>query len=304
LTALEHFSSVLQSAQRNAADLAAEGGKCARTSHGKSERTIRRQKKALRDLQAQGFQTLPDFFRMKAGEAKKKAKFEAMVAAVKAQFKALQGREEEEESSETGTETGTETADEHDSDFEVISEPDMAWGSAPRDKAQPRSPVNAAALYTREATYAKEIDCAEEIANDPTAESSGAAQGMVSTEGGRTTQSCGLSNSDTCLESSRSMFEETEDDSDGNPVLDKSNESGSNPAIGEQGDLEVAWGTVLQMLEESDEAGMFPRTAVTCSPQTVPRTSFAIMLCYGWHRRNLQALREEKRPATLFTVAS
>jgi hypothetical protein len=227
-----------------------------------------------------------------------------MVAAVKAQFKALQGREEEEESSETGTETGTETADEHDSDFEVISEPDMAWGSAPRDKAQPRSPVNAAALYTREATYAKEIDCAEEIANDPTAESSGAAQGMVSTEGGRTTQSCGLSNSDTCLESSRSMFEETEDDSDGNPVLDKSNESGSNPAIGEQGDLEVAWGTVLQMLEESNEAGMFPRTAVTCSPQTVPRTSFAIMLCYGWHRRNLQALREEKRPATSFTVAS
>lgn len=67
---------------------------------GKSDRVIRRQKKALRKLQAQGFHTLPDFFRQKAEEAMQKAKMGAI----------LRLREEEEESS--GSES---TADKHDS---------------------------------------------------------------------------------------------------------------------------------------------------------------------------------------------
>jgi len=104
---------------------------------GKSERTIRRQKKALRDLQAQGFQMLPDFFRKKNKEVEK-AKFEAFVATAKHQLSASQGREEEEEES-SGIETKTAK---HDS--KVVSEPDMSRGSAPMNTAQPQFPNSAA----------------------------------------------------------------------------------------------------------------------------------------------------------------
>ena len=83
------------------------------TPQGKSERTIRRQKKALRDLRAQGFQTLPDFFEKKAKEKDERDKFKAMVARVKAKLRALQGAEEE----ESGTETETEDKDEDEDNF-------------------------------------------------------------------------------------------------------------------------------------------------------------------------------------------
>ena len=99
MTPVEHFSSILQNAQRRAAEAEEYRGKRAHYT-GKSDRAIRRQKKALRKLQAQGFHTLPDFFRQKAEEAMQKAKTEAI----------LRFREEEEESS--GSES---TADKHDS---------------------------------------------------------------------------------------------------------------------------------------------------------------------------------------------
>ncbi len=112
----QHFSSILQSAQKRAAE--AEGSRRKRAHYtGKSDKTIRRQKKALRDLQAQGFHTLPDFFMQKAEEAKQKAKMEAMVAAATAR---LRYREEEESS---GTET---MADECHS--KIVSEPDTTEG--------------------------------------------------------------------------------------------------------------------------------------------------------------------------------
>ena len=80
--------------------------KHARTPHVKSDRTLRRQNKALRDLQAQGFQSLPDFFQKKAKKVEEQDKFEAMVARVKAKLQALQDAEEEEE---PGTETENKT---------------------------------------------------------------------------------------------------------------------------------------------------------------------------------------------------
>jgi hypothetical protein len=123
LSVLQCFGSVIQSAQNGREDV--------HTSHGKSERTIRRQKKALRDLQAQGFQTLPDFFRRKAEETKKKDDFEAMVAAVKAKLRALQAANEEEESS------GSDTEAEEEEDPKVVLEQDTSCRSTPRDKAQP-----------------------------------------------------------------------------------------------------------------------------------------------------------------------
>ena len=95
---------MLQNAQKRAAEAEESRGKRAHYT-GKSDRTIRRQKKVLRKLQAQGFHTLPDFFRQKAEEAMQKAKTEAI----------LRLREEEEESS--GSET---TADNHDS--KILSE--------------------------------------------------------------------------------------------------------------------------------------------------------------------------------------
>lgn len=102
----EYSSPVPESAQASAAD-----GKHAHAARGKSDRTIRRQKKALRDLQAQGFQTLPDFFRKKAEERDKMDKFEAMVARVKAKLKALQSAREEEEL-EARSESESESEDE------------------------------------------------------------------------------------------------------------------------------------------------------------------------------------------------
>ena len=141
VTELQHFSSALRSVQN---DREIERHAC--TSHSKSGRTVRRQKKALRDLQAQGFQTLPDFFRRKAEETQKKEKFEAMVATIKAKLKALQAANEEEESS------GSETED----DPEVVSDsvPDACCGSAPRDNAQPWSPDSTAVMHTDIDSYA------------------------------------------------------------------------------------------------------------------------------------------------------
>jgi hypothetical protein len=100
---------VPQSVYRNAED-----GKQVHMS-GKSGRTLRRQKKTLRDLQAQGFQTLPNFFKRKAEERDEMDKFKAMVARVKAKLRALQGAEEE----EAGTES--EMGDEDEDTFEPSS---------------------------------------------------------------------------------------------------------------------------------------------------------------------------------------
>ncbi|KAH9173875.1 hypothetical protein EDB89DRAFT_2068384 [Lactarius sanguifluus] len=214
----------------------AEGGKCAQVLHytGKSERTQRRQKKALKDLQAKGFQMLPDFFRKKAEETEAKTKFEAMVAAAKAKIKALQNREEEEES-----EAETETADKHNS--KLVTEPDTSWGSAPRDTQ------SVAMQHSKEAT--SEPRHAEEITRDPSlehpwvAESGGTADGI---EGGRTAKITDPRDPDTCsdLESPQYTVEEVEEDSN------DSDETGSNPSEGEQDSCKDAQAIVAQMLED------------------------------------------------------
>ncbi|KAN0140112.1 hypothetical protein V8E53_002008 [Lactarius tabidus] len=105
LTPVEHFSSILQSAQKRAAEAEEESRRNRAHYTGKSERTIRRQKKALRKLQSQGFHTLPDFFKQKAEKTMQKAKMEAILSL----------REEEEESSGTETEV-----DKYD--FKIMSE--------------------------------------------------------------------------------------------------------------------------------------------------------------------------------------
>jgi hypothetical protein len=67
VSATEFFSSAPQSAQKQASK--AEGTKkCLHVSdyHRKSDRTIRRYKKAKRDLETQGFLSLPEFFKRKA----------------------------------------------------------------------------------------------------------------------------------------------------------------------------------------------------------------------------------------------
>ena len=60
---LEFYSSAHQNTQRQSS-AAERSGKCVHC-HGKSERTIRRHKKAKRDLEAQGFFSLPEFFKRK-----------------------------------------------------------------------------------------------------------------------------------------------------------------------------------------------------------------------------------------------
>ncbi|KAN0140612.1 hypothetical protein V8E53_001821 [Lactarius tabidus] len=207
---------------------------------GKSERSMRRQKKALRDLQAQGFQTLPDFFRKKAEDADKKAKFEAMVASVKAKLKALQVAEEEEASSETETET------EDQQDVEVISEPDTSWDGMPRDKTRPQSPDTAAAPHTRGATL--EPGGAEEMTKDSVVWMAGSSSTTYLVEQEGTIHSG--NNLDAYLESSHAVFEEEEDGSDDDQTLDKRNESGNGCAMEEQRTLEDTWDTVSQMLED------------------------------------------------------
>ncbi|KAH9169700.1 hypothetical protein EDB89DRAFT_1908345 [Lactarius sanguifluus] len=245
LTALEHFSSFLQKAQRNMA----EGGKCAQVLRytGKSERTQRRQKKALKDLQAKGFQTLPDFFRKKAEETEAKTKFEAMVAAAKTKIKALQNREEEEDS-----EAETETADKHNS--ELMSEPDTSWGSAPGDTPEGpkrRTLDSVATQHSKKTT--SEPRHAEEIARDPSlglpwvAESGGTVDGI---EGGHAAEITDPRDPDTCsdLESPQYTVEEVEEDSD------DSDKTGSNPSEGEQDQeqdsCKDAQAIVAQMLED------------------------------------------------------
>ncbi|KAH9011879.1 hypothetical protein EDB85DRAFT_2224708 [Lactarius pseudohatsudake] len=234
LTALEHFSSVLQRAQRTME----EGGKCAQALRytGKSERTQRRQKKALRDLQAKGFQTLPDFFRKKAKETEAKTKLEAMVAAAKAKIKALQDAEEE-ESSEAETEIDKRNS-------KLVSEPDMSWGSAPRDTPERRTP---ATRHSEGATSKPRR--AEGISRDPrlghpwVAESGGTADGI---EGGCAAEITDPRDLDTCLDSDSPQYavEEVEEDSD------NSDETGSNPSVGEQDSREDPRAIVALMLED------------------------------------------------------
>ncbi|KAH8985198.1 hypothetical protein EDB83DRAFT_2326139 [Lactarius deliciosus] len=74
-------TNVLQSARERA--LAAENPrKRTHTAHlGKSERTMSRERLAWRKLAAQGFSTLPDFFRQTAEKEQRKARLAALVAA-------------------------------------------------------------------------------------------------------------------------------------------------------------------------------------------------------------------------------
>ncbi|KAN0140194.1 hypothetical protein V8E53_002090 [Lactarius tabidus] len=68
LLALEYFSSTLRNAQGKASAGASEGPrKCVHAPqyHGKSKRTIRRHKKAKRDLEAQEFFSVAEFFKQK-----------------------------------------------------------------------------------------------------------------------------------------------------------------------------------------------------------------------------------------------
>ncbi|KAH9027895.1 hypothetical protein EDB85DRAFT_1892794 [Lactarius pseudohatsudake] len=93
-------TNVLRSAREQA--LAAETHrKRAHTPHpGKSERTMSRERLAWRKLAAQGFSTLPDFFRQKAEKEQREARLAAMVAAHSAQRSVQPKRyilEEEEE---------------------------------------------------------------------------------------------------------------------------------------------------------------------------------------------------------------
>ena len=70
MSALEIFSLTLKNTQRQAS-AAAGPTKCPRASQnqGISDRTISRNKKAKRDLEAQGFLSLPKFFKLKATTA-------------------------------------------------------------------------------------------------------------------------------------------------------------------------------------------------------------------------------------------
>jgi hypothetical protein len=85
---LEGFHLNSQSTQKDTKEARKEARKPSRkqahTLHhaGNSERTIRRRRKTLKDLQAKGFQTLPDFFRNKAEEKKKNAEYDTMVVTV------------------------------------------------------------------------------------------------------------------------------------------------------------------------------------------------------------------------------
>ena len=81
LSAVEYFSSALQTVQRQAS--VAEGPKKRAHTEGKSDRTIRRHKRAKMKLEAQGFFSLQEFFRRKSESAKRqeKAKAEAKEAA-------------------------------------------------------------------------------------------------------------------------------------------------------------------------------------------------------------------------------
>ncbi|KAH9023139.1 hypothetical protein EDB85DRAFT_2151322 [Lactarius pseudohatsudake] len=104
-------TNVLRSAQEQA--LAAETHrKRAHTPHpGKSERTMSRERLAWRKLAAQGFSTLPDFFRQKAEKEQREARLAAMVAAHSAQRSVQPKRyileEEEETESDSGPDTGS-----------------------------------------------------------------------------------------------------------------------------------------------------------------------------------------------------
>ena len=69
--AVKYFSLALHSAQREVS--VAEGSKKrVHSSHGKSARSIRRHKQARRAMEAQGFLSLPDFFKHKAEKAKQR----------------------------------------------------------------------------------------------------------------------------------------------------------------------------------------------------------------------------------------
>jgi hypothetical protein len=242
---------------------------------GMSERTKRRQKKALTDLQAQGFQTLPDFFRKKAEDADKKAKFEAMVASVKAKLKALQAAEEEEASS--GTET--ETKDEHD--FEVISEPDTS---------QVRSPDIAATLHSRGATL--EPGGAKEMTRDPvvwTAQSSGTTC-RVKEEGAIN----GHISLNACQESSCAMLEEEEEESDDNRALDKRYERGNGCATEEQRNIEDVRDKVSRMLEDL-RRGNDPEDDSHLQPADSPLELLRDHVAMQMAQEKLASLEREKK---------
>ncbi|KAH8985221.1 hypothetical protein EDB86DRAFT_2833165 [Lactarius hatsudake] len=104
-------TNVLQSAREQA--LAAENPrKRAHVPHypGKSERTMSRERLAWRKLEAQGFTTLPDFFRQKAEKEQREARLAALVAAsaipVRRSVQQIQYIQEEEEESESDSGPG------------------------------------------------------------------------------------------------------------------------------------------------------------------------------------------------------
>ncbi|KAH9177945.1 hypothetical protein EDB89DRAFT_1902037 [Lactarius sanguifluus] len=79
---------------------------------GKSERTMSRERLAWRKLEAQGFTTLPNFFRQKAEKEQREAKLAALVAAsaaampVRRSVAACQYIREEEEETESDSDSG------------------------------------------------------------------------------------------------------------------------------------------------------------------------------------------------------
>ncbi|KAH9026179.1 hypothetical protein EDB85DRAFT_2175733 [Lactarius pseudohatsudake] len=86
-------------ALRSAEEQAEQSIKCQRAPHfpGKSERTLSRERLAWRKLAAQGFTTLPDFFRQKVEKEDWQARLNALVAAAAAsRCRSMQQRQEEE----------------------------------------------------------------------------------------------------------------------------------------------------------------------------------------------------------------
>ena len=101
LSEIEHFTAVLQYAQRLAVE-AERAKKRTQATHppGKSERTMRRHKRAQRMLAEKGFLSLPEFVRRTSERENQKAKINAMVAAAMAQQNTSTQPVEEEEEAE------------------------------------------------------------------------------------------------------------------------------------------------------------------------------------------------------------
>ena len=217
---------------------------------GQSERTLSRRKKAWKDMAAQGYVTLPNFFVRVAVKAEQKAKLDALVAAAVAKPRSMQNAlniQEEEESEQEDIQV--------DQDRRTAEKHNLKTAVTLHNHKHTPEPNASKDMRQRCGFNGVDTSCVIEIDAEPIhveSKPSGTVSRLGPLESERACHIEDRSDAGSCQKASPALFEESEESSDGCMTLGDDDEpyNSETPSRIIRRDFDSARANVARMLEE------------------------------------------------------